>query len=98
MVQPRCVAVSVTSCLKRVGLCREKKIYFRDIHLFAVKVPVYSSKDDGTRNYEKTDFCLFCGRQCKSGVRTHYMNVHSHEELVQTMKALPLKSLDNEGD
>ena len=75
-----------------------KKNLFRDINLFAVKVPVYSSKDDGTRNYEKTDFCLFCGRQCKSGVRTHYMNVHSHEELVQTMKALPLKSLDNEGD
>ncbi|XP_052261565.1 uncharacterized protein LOC127865682 [Dreissena polymorpha] len=58
-----------------------------------VSLPTYSKKEDGHRDYRKTNYCYYCKRSFTSKIAPHYISIHSDEELV---KKIILSSTESE--
>ena len=55
-----------------------------------VTVPVYTRKSNGSRNYQKLNYCFFCETKYSSKIAQHYLSVHTDKAEVQEIIALPV--------
>lgn len=51
-------------------------------------------KNNGKRNYKKTDYCCFCKHPYGSKISSHILGVHVTESKVIEIQALALKSIE----
>ena len=70
-------------------------------------IPVYQRNVDGSRNYAKANYCLYCGNKYMHKLSVHLASLHVHEEKVKEALLCPkesserkrlLKMIENEGN